>query len=157
MKNIKTEKKLLLIFLLLVLIVSILGIKTHKLSKTKLKEEQNVDLKVPILKKNQTSRFNITISKLKKDDELNYVVKIVNYEDKLILKKDINYNLELDYDENISIEVYEQNKNINLLTDDKKTEDIKLRGNQKEEKIYILNIKTNNDIDLNKISVRVNS
>ena len=142
------KKALYIIFILLLILVLILGIVIITLNKQN-NDNQKVDMVVPILDKKSNAEFNISTDE-NKSNKIYYTFKITNYRGKDINKKEINYNIKFDYNDNIKLKLYKNTKKEKLINNE--TNNINLRSNKKEEQLYKLEI----DIPDKKKDISVN-
>ena len=145
------KNKLLIVFIALLVLVILLGIKIYNLEK-KSKKKTNVDFVIPVIKKNSDYDFKVTLNDLKKDNKVIYIFKITNYRNKNINKKNIKYNMNIDYSNDLNIKVLENSKEI-----ESKLSDIKLTKNKKDSHIYKLIITPNKDLKDSTIAISIRS
>ena len=129
------KKAFYIVFIVLLVIVLILGIKIILLE-NKSKDNEKVDMIVPLLNNKKDIKFNISADKFK-GKKIYYIFKVTNYRNKNINKKDINYNIKFISDKDTKLKLYRDN--IKKLTNNE-IKNINLKANKKEEQIYKLEI-----------------
>lgn len=117
----KTQSELILsisfiVLLILVIVLSIIAIN--------LKHEHNLkkdmNLVIPLLEKKANNTFLVDLSKMEKDEIKEYKFMITNYKDKQLAKEEIDYNIELiNNSKSVSIKLYKEKEDKNLLTENK--------------------------------------
>lgn len=150
-KKKKTKKKdkqtiiLTIIFILLSLLVIALVID-FIIVKNRVDSEKKININIPLLEKKAEASVSINISNMKKDETLDYVFRVRNYQEK-INKKSISYNIVLSSESNVDYKLVENNKELKLV--DGEIKNLKLKANKKEDKIYTITIKANENIKEN--------
>ena len=150
-KKKKTKKKdkqtiiLTIIFILLSLLVIALVID-FIIVKNRVDSEKKININIPLLEEKAEASVSINISNMKKDETLDYVFRVRNYQEK-INKKSISYNIVLSSESNVDYKLVENNKELKLV--DGEIKNLKLKANKKEDKIYTITIKANENIKEN--------
>ena len=150
-KKKKTKKKdkqtiiLTIIFILLSVLVIALVID-FIVVKNRVDSEKKININIPLLEEKAEASVSINISNMKKDETLDYVFRVRNYQEK-INKKSISYNIVLSSESNVDYKVVENNKELKLV--DGEIKNLKLKANKKEDKIYTITIKANENIKEN--------
>ena len=150
-KKKKTKKKdkqtiiLTIIFILLSVLVIALVID-FIVVKNRVDSEKKININIPLLEKKAEASVSINISNMKKDETLDYVFRVRNYQEK-INKKSISYNIVLSSESNVDYKLVENNKELKLV--DGEIKNLKLKANKKEDKIYTITIKANENIKEN--------
>ena len=150
-KKKKTKKKdkqtiiLTIIFILLSILVIALVID-FIIVKNRVDSEKKININIPLLEEKAEASVSINISNMKKDETLDYVFRVRNYQEK-INKKSISYNIVLSSESNVDYKVVENNKELKLV--DGEIKNLKLKANKKEDKIYTITIKANENIKEN--------
>ena len=150
MKKLK-EKKLIITFIILLMIVIVLGTNILFLEKNKHNSE-TVDIVIPLIKEKTNYTFKVTLNNLKKDKKIVYKFKTTNYRKKKINKKKIKYNLNISSQDNIDVKLYSSDKEYK---DTAVTSE--LISGKKTEKIYKLIIKSKTDIKESTIIVNIDT
>lgn len=144
-----SEIVLTVLFIVLLVVVIILGVKAFNLKKEQ-NTKKDVDLTVPILETKTNNTFSVDLSKMKNQEIKEYKFMITNYKDKQIANKDINYKIELtSHADAISIKLYKNREEDNLLTDTTSTHSIennKLPKDKKTSDTYYLIIRAKDEI-----------
>lgn len=138
-----SEKILFIIFSLLVILVIILGIfAINKKSTTKETVKSNII--IPIMEKNSKNELSIDISQMKKDQQKEYIFKVTNVQDKNINKENIEYSIKFTKPSSITLELYKNNSDKNLLSNQENLalSNNMLAKNKEQIDIYKLVIKT---------------
>ena len=151
MKKKKNKNKLLIVFIVLLVIVSILGIDILFLEKSKIKDEDKTDIVVPVIEEKENYSFSVDLKDIKKAQKVIYKLKITNYRNKTINKKQLEYTLKILNDDNIDIEIYKDNKKISNDYKDK------LNNNKKDSEIYEIIIIPKENLKSSTIAVNVES
>ncbi|MBE6157308.1 MAG: hypothetical protein E7160_00720 [Firmicutes bacterium] len=151
MKKKKNKNKLLIVFIVLLVIVSILGIDILFLEKNKIKDEDKTDIVVPVIEEKENYSFSVDLKDIKKAQKVIYKLKITNYRNKTINKKQLEYTLKILNDDNIDIEIYKDNKKISNDYKDK------LNNNKKDSEIYEIIIIPKENLKSSTIAVNVES
>ncbi len=148
----KTESEILLTgaFLILLIVVIVLAVKVINL-KQEANSKKDVDLVIPILDTKTNNTFSVDLSEMKSQAIKEYKFMVTNYKDDMIATKDINYNIELVNDnKDISIKLYKNKAEDNLLTDDTLLthyiENNKLSKKKKSADTYYLIIRMKDEI-----------
>lgn len=150
-KRKKTKKKdkqtiiLTIIFILLSILVIALVID-FIVVKNRVDSEKKININIPLLEEKAEASVSINISNMKKDETLDYVFRVRNYQEK-INKKSISYNIVLSTKSNVDYKLVENNKELKLV--DGEIKNLKLKANKKEDKIYTITIKANENIKEN--------
>lgn len=160
-KKTNSEKILLGVFCSLLILVLILLVVTIK---TVTKPKDNSDIKFTIT--NETLKDNISvsidISKLKADQQATYKMKIINYQDNEINKKDLTYkiNFNLTNKDGITLKLYKNDSDKDLLNGSTVYDNGLLKANNKQEDTYNLIIKSSSNMqkkDKNLLNIIIDS
>lgn len=140
-----------LIILVIALIIVALNIKS-------ITTNQSNDITIPILEENSKNEISVDISSMKENEEKEYVFTITNYKDYDINEKKIDYDINISSPESVTMELYKNNKEKNLLSNNQKIENNMLDKNSKVKDTYKLVIKSKTLMDKNaKITIEINS
>lgn len=144
-----SERVLLGIFLALLIIVIILGIFCI-VKKQELSNNQNANIRIPIIEENANSELAINISNMEKGETKEYKFRITNYKEKKINKKQIKYNILYMSDAKIKLELYKNEESKNLLEKNKmEINNVSLKPKKKQEDLYHLKIKAIEEVPEN--------
>ena len=102
-KEIDQSKALKIIFFMLLIIVVLLCYRLSKISKTEEKEKANIV--IPIIEKDDINEFSIDVSDMQKGKELDYVVKLINYDGEDINTSKIKYTMTITEIEDIKLDI----------------------------------------------------
>ena len=130
----QTEQILSITFILLLILVIVLSIIALNL-KYEHNSKKDMNLVIPMLEKGANNTFLVDLSKMKKDEIKEYKFMITNYKDKQIAKEELEYNIELvNNSESVSIKLYKEKDDKNLLTENKDKNTIKNNKLSKDKK-----------------------
>ncbi|MBR3049227.1 MAG: hypothetical protein IKG58_01535 [Bacilli bacterium] len=144
------KKVLLVIFILLLILVLGLVIKLISL-KVSSKTKEKADIVVPIEKDKLNIDFRVEAKKLK-NNEMYYVIRIINYRNKKVAKKDVKYKMGFICNDDTKLELFKEKDKKNLLNSKNEVK-LKVAGKKKENTLYKLHIKTK---DVNNVNIDVN-
>ncbi len=156
----KSEKILVGIIIALLVIVLILGIVAicAKSSHDKKMKETKT---VAILDNKTNGKLNVDISKMNDTALKDYKFEITNYKDGTINSNKTKYKITITKNSNnVSLALYRNDENKELLNDDKESMSIEYQINSKKKKTdkYYLIIKANSNIDNKKsISIKIDT
>lgn len=115
-----SELILTLIFIILLIVIILLSIKAVNLKKEQ--ENRQDALVIPILKRGTSDNFAVDLSSMKVDEIKEYKFIITNYQDKMLAKEDINYQIELTNNSSaIALKLYKNEEDTNLLPSNSST------------------------------------
>lgn len=139
-----SERVLLIVFFLLLILVVILGISVLN-AKNKNIDKIKANVIIPVLGTKLNNSLSVDISDMKESEEKEYIFKIANYRGNKINKENIEYQINLTKPQNVTLELYKNNNNTNLLNDKETLEisGIQLEKNDKKIDLYRLIIKSN--------------
>lgn len=138
-KKDKSNKILLVIFLILCVVVFVLA--TIMITKNAEYKRNKYDIEIPITEEELEDTINIQVNMddMKKNQSKEYRIKAVNYIDDKVNTKGIKYQIKVSLpnkDSKIDIELYSSNEEYELLKEKKKVTDLRLTGNKKTETTY---------------------
>ena len=128
-----TEHILLTVFILLIVIVVVLGIMTYKASK-KVKKEHDANIIIPLNQEREDANLSVNAKDLYEAGV--YVVKITNYKDNKINKKDVNYTITIGNNSDLELKVYKNDLDQELMNKEKAIEISDKLVKNKKEKVY---------------------
>ena len=150
-KEVDHTKALKIIFFALLIVVILLCHRLSKISKTEEKIDANIV--IPIVEKKDLNEFSIDVSDMKKQDELDYVIKLINYEDENITKENINYKITITKIDGIKIEKTKIGEEKQIKEDVIKGQ---MQNKEQEEIYYKLHLKaTKNMNESAQISIKI--
>lgn len=155
-----SELILTLIFIILLIVIIILSVKAVNLKKEQ--ENRQDALVIPILKRGTSDNFSVDLSSMKVDEIKEYKFIITNYQDKILAKEDINYQIELTNNSSaISLKLYKNEEDTNLLTSNSSNsliQDNTLSKNKKTQDTYYLIIRVKEPVkNKDNITVKITS
>lgn len=143
------ELILCLVFIILLLVTVVLGIKVVKARKT-YKEHVKANIVVPVLGTGVNNEISVDLSKMNKNDERTYSFKVSNTKEEDTNKEEVQYNLFFITDANVVYEVYKNDEKVDL-QEDKSLVDNTLAKDEEQVDTYTLKIKANKKISENKL------
>lgn len=158
-KKTTSDKVLITVFFLLLILVVILSISVLN-AKNKNIDKVKANVIIPVLGTKLNNSLSVDISNMKESEEKEYIFKIANYRGNKINKEDIEYQINLTKPENVTLELYKNNDNSNILNNKDILEvgGIKLEKDNKKIDLYRLVIKSNKKTNKNdKIEIIIRS
>ncbi len=139
-----SDKVLITVFFLLLILVVILGISVLN-AKNKNIDKIKANVIIPVLGTKLNNSLSVDISNMKKTEEKEYIFKIANYRGNKINKENIEYQINLTKPKNVTLKLYKNDNNTNLLSNKETLEigGIQLERNKKKVDLYRLVIKSN--------------
>lgn len=156
-KYTKQDKALLSTFIILVILVIILMVIA--LNMKNIANEEKVNITIPVIEVNSQNEISVDISDMKAGEIKNYNFKITNYKDGKVNNEEINYDISIIASENVTIELYKNDSNKNIIKDKNLTiENNNLPKDKKKEENYRLVIKTKKQVSSNEnITLKISS
>lgn len=151
------DKALLSTFVILAILVIILIVIA--LNMKNIVNEEKVNITIPVLEVNSQNEISIDISEMKVGEIKNYNFKIANYKDSNVNNEEISYDISIIASENVTIELYKNDSNKNIIKDNNLIiENNKLPKDKKKEENYRLAIKAKKQVLNNEnITLKINS
>lgn len=153
----KQDKALIIIFVGLIVLVIALAIVA--LNMKTITDREKANIVIPILEENSENVISIELNDMVKEDVKEYIFVVSNFKDKEILKKSIEYDVDVTPTENTTVKVYKNSSNDNLLTeDDLLIENNKFKAKNKTEDTYKVVITAKEKpAETEKITIKINS
>ena len=152
-----SEKVLTIIFYALIVLVIILLIAAIKKEKST-QQITKSNIVIPLIEADSKNEFSLDLSSLTKNEEKEYIFEVTNYKKETINNTDTNYQIIVTKPEDVSLEVYKNNSNENLLPndDDQFIITSELSKEEKSKDQYKLIVKLNEEPTENsKVSVNI--
>lgn len=138
----RTEWILLIVFIALLILTIFLMIKAISTGR-EVKKENTAEIIMPVIEANSNNELSVDISNMKKQEEKEYVFKVSNYKGSEINKEELTYTLEITKDSDVSLEIYKNDEDKNVLDyKELKVTDNKLLKDEEQVDTYKLKIKT---------------
>ena len=153
----KQDKALIITFVGLIVLVIALAIVA--LNMKTITDREKANIVIPILEENSENVISIELNDMVKEDVKEYIFVVSNFKDKEILKKSIEYDVDVTPTENTTVKVYKNSSNDNLLTeDDLLIENNKFKAKKKTEDTYKVVITAKEKpTETEKITLKINS
>ena len=150
-KEIDQSKSLKIIFFILLIIVILLCYRLSKMSKTEVKEKANIV--IPIIEKDDINEFSIDVSDMQKGKELDYVVKLINYDGENINTSKIKYTMTITEIEDIKLDVTKIGEEQSIKEKEIKGE---MKAKEKEEIYFKIHLTANKSMNESaQISIKI--
>ncbi len=149
------ELILALVFICMLIITIFLGYKAVNLNKEN-KNKVKSSIVIPVLGKDTNSEISVDVANMSPGEEKYYSFKVSNSKDNNINQEEVLYAIQLTAPEEISMELYKNNGEENVLPENNILIENKLIADVEQEDIFTIKIKANkktNDREL--ITVKV--
>lgn len=153
----KQEKTLLLSIVVLIIAIILLSIYAVNLKSITAKKTSNIT--IPILEEKTENILSIDISNMKKSEVKEYIFKVTNFRKNNIIDKNINYKIEINNSENLTLKMYKNSDfERNIISNTNVIEENKLEKSKKITDEYHLVIKVKNTPQKDeKITIKITS
>lgn len=153
----KQDNALLTTFIILVILVIALTVVALNMKNISNKEKANIT--IPVLEKNSESEISVDISDMNKGDKKEYIFKVTNFKDRILLNNNITYDISITPSENATVKLYKNNSDKNLISEnDLLIENNKLPKKDKTSDEYHLIIEANQQPSSKEvITIKINS
>lgn len=154
-KEIRTERILLGVFIVLLILVIVLGVMVFQKNK-EAKSSTNANISVPVFKVGSEENISLSVKALSLEDE--YILKITNKMKEKVNKEEIIYDLVIENSSDCKIKITKNHNKKNLMVDQKTTkiEGEKLKKDNLDEVFYHIEITDSKKIsDDDKINIKI--
>lgn len=151
----KQEKVLAITFILLLFLVIVLSVFVVHMKNDV--SNKKASIVIPILEEGTGSELSLDVEQLDKNKDNEYVFKISNYKNEYVNKRKLKYTIKIEKTDNISVQLFKNNEDNNLLANQVLIEN-ELPYNNKKEDVYRLIINVKSEVfDNEKITIKINS
>lgn len=151
------EKALMVTFVILAILVVILLVVAVTKNNT-IKATEDSHITIPVLQEDTESSIRIDLTEYKTNEDSEYMFIVSNYRENQMIKKNLEYDIEVINEYDVDLELYKNDDTKNLLQHDDEVEDNKLFKDKKQEDVYKLIIKRNDKIkDGSEVIIKIES
>lgn len=146
--KITPERILMIVFVILFIVVSILGIKVFTMRDNGI-DSVEADIVIPVIEENTNNTIQVDLSEMAIGGLQEYIFKISNYKGKKTAQEDLVYHLTFSKVDGVSLKLYKNDGEKDLLEDseDLIVSDQKLQGRKQKTDLYRLIIKVDKEME----------